>query len=124
MPDARINLPMLGVLLSGTAYEQAEREAGSDFMSLTYLIKNRAAAPFRVDKSQDAYRVRKMPNSGASEIALDALDTLVKHCIVVDVSPALAHAFEDALAEAPGAGDVVAAASLLRAQLGLEPNAT
>lgn len=119
LPDARVNLPMLAVLLSGSAYAAAEKEAGQSWLSLTHLLKYRATSPYKVDTDKGGYRVRKMPRSGATEGALDALDVLVRHCIVVDVAPALANAFEDALAEMPGAGDVRGALLIIQQQLGV-----
>lgn len=116
LPDSRLELPMLAVLLSGTAYADAERAAGNAWLSLRHLLKARAARPYKIDSAKGYTRVRKTI-ADTSEIALEALDVLVKHCLIVDITPALAGAFEDALADATDTAPLIAAAEIIHRQL-------
>lgn len=115
----KIDMPTYAVIISETIYNKARDSLSKDGLlhSLDYILLNRAAAPYRVDKARGKHRVRKSatvrPISDAQD---EALLRLVNYLAIRDVAVELLDRFTDDVAASESYQEVIVMAERLRQQ--------
>jgi hypothetical protein len=118
--DDRIGLPTYAALMSETVYRQARATLSAEYLehSLDYLLKHRAALPFRVDADRGRYRVRRaLAEQSMTDAQEEALLRLTNYLALRDVATDLLEQFADDVAGGESYADIVATAERLQRQI-------